>query len=77
MAPRKPAAMTELIEKIRSFTTRYQVANDPYLNGLLEAAQRLERQVLRVARADADPDQPHAATSRSATAGVAAQCVCR
>lgn len=39
MAPRKPAAMTELIEKIRSFTTRYKVTNDPYLNGLLDAAE--------------------------------------
>ena len=45
--------------------------------GLLEHAQGLERQVLRVARADADADQPHAATSRSATSGVAAQWVCR
>ena len=39
MAPRKPAAMTELIEKIRTFSTRYEVTNDPYLSGLLEAAE--------------------------------------
>jgi len=39
MAPRKPQAMTELIEKIRSFATRYNSQNDPYLSGLLEAVE--------------------------------------
>ena len=62
--------------------------------GLLQRAQRLEREVLGVAGADADADERSpahaiasatgrrapaaaAATSRAATAGVAAQWVCR
>src|SRR4029079_7868201 len=45
--------------------------------GLAQRAQRLQGQVLRVARPDADADQPHAPTSLWATSGVAAQCVCR
>ena len=39
MAPRKPQAMTELIEKLRSFANRYNLTNDPYLSGLLDAAE--------------------------------------
>lgn len=39
MAPRKPAPLTSLVEKINAFTSSYSVKGDPYLDGLREAIE--------------------------------------